>query len=174
MRLKTILLYSILFYTLFSCTKKNQEISGSIEADISKHTKNFDKVAIYMDKNEYRGDSLEVSDTVKAKDGKFEYHFKIKQPKHISFTLLKNDKRIGNITFINKISKKAGSLGNPLVGNENIKIYVDSVYKPEKYGGIDHYNVEIDGSNEAEMEMKIIFQGKISNAKISICRQNKN
>lgn len=102
MNIIKILLFSIV---LSSCSENKQD-SGFVKGDISKLTKDFDKVVIDMWGYEFLGDSIKISDTIDAKAGKFEYRFKVREPKSTSFYLLKNNKRVGGIGFKDKISKK--------------------------------------------------------------------
>lgn len=156
---KTILL--LLFSTLlFSCSEKQQD-SGHVKADISKLTKDFDKVVIDMRINEVLRDSIKISDTIDAKEGRFEYHFKVKEAKLTSFSLLKNNMKVGNLGFINKYKEKE-IWAEILLGNENLVIYVDSVYQTKEYNGIKSYKVNYEGSNEADMFMKSHLGGVIS------------
>lgn len=159
---KTILL--LLSTLLFSCSEKQQD-SGHIKADISKLTEDFDKVIINMRGNEVLGDSINISDTIDAKDGKFEYHFKVKEAKLTSFSLLKNNKKVGSVGFINKFQEKS-TWGEIFLGNEKVIINVDSVYQTKDYNGIKSYKVNYEGSNEADMFMKSQLGGVISVEKI--------
>lgn len=156
---KTILLL-LLSTLLFSCSEKQQD-SGHVKADISKLTEDFDKVVISMRGNEVLGDSIKISDTIDAKEGKFEYHFKVKEPKLTSFSLLKNNKKVGIIGFINKFQKKS-VWGEIYLGNENVVINLDSMCQTKEYNGLKYYNVNYEGSNEADMFMKSQLEGVVS------------
>ena len=160
MTIKKTILLIIPSILLFSCSEKQQN-SGYIKADISKLTKDFDKVVINMRGNEILGDSIKTSDTIDAKEGKFEYHFKAKEAKLTEFSLLKNNKKVGNLGFINKFQEKS-TWGEIYLGNENVTINVDSVYPTKEYKEIKHYKLNYKGSNEADMFMKSQLSGVIS------------
>lgn len=139
------------FIFLISCSKKPQD-SGVIKADISELTKDFDAVVVKMMGVEFRGDSLQTSDTVPAREGKFEYHFKLKQPKQAYITLLKNKKLVAALSFKDKYSKKDLLLGDIFIGNENIEfIGTKDKYKISEGQGINYFTVDIEGSDEADM-----------------------
>jgi thiol-disulfide isomerase/thioredoxin len=164
MTIKKIILLLLPSILLFSCSEKQQD-SGGLKADISKLTKDFDKVVINMRGNEILGDSIKTSDTVDAKDGKFEYHFKVKEAKLTDFSLLKNNKKVGSIGFINKFQQKS-TWGEIYLGNEKVIINVDSVYQTKEYNGIKSYKVNFEGSNEADMFMKSQLRRVISTENI--------
>jgi len=153
MKIINILLYIGLIIISFSCSKKENSNSGNIKADISNVAKDFDKVVIEMHGFEFLGDSTAISDTMKANNGKFEYNFKVKEPKTTFFWLLKNNKRIGTLSFRDKENKKT-LWGNVLLGNENIKITSDTAYGKSIYQNMINYTVDLDGSQEAKMSMK--------------------
>jgi thiol-disulfide isomerase/thioredoxin len=138
---------------LFSCSEKKQD-SGHIKADISKLTKDFDKAVINMWGFESLGDTIRTSDTVEARDGKFEYYFKVKEPKNINFSLLKNNKKVAVLGFRDKFSKKQVFWDAVYLGNENIEINTDSLYEIKQSEGIKYFKANIEGSNEADMHMK--------------------
>ncbi|MBW1654119.1 TlpA family protein disulfide reductase [Flavobacterium quisquiliarum] len=142
---------------IFSCSEKQQD-SGLINADLSTLTKDFDKVVISMWGYPFLGDSTTTSDTVEAKNGKFQYHFKIKEVKVASFILLKNNKKTAELGFKNINKNGTTNFGNIYLGNENIVIsgvreipvhYTES--HPYK-----NYLVNIKGSKEADIRMKVM------------------
>ncbi len=155
---KTILL--LLPAIVLSCSEIKQD-SGHLKADISKLTKDFDKVVITMHGNGELGDTIIKADTIDAKEGKFEYHFKVAEAKLTNFYLLKKNKKVGNLGFINKFNSKS-TWGEISLGNENVTINVDSVYPTKEYSGIKHYKVTYQGSNEADVQMKSTQGGAIS------------
>jgi thiol-disulfide isomerase/thioredoxin len=159
----TFLLLSSIF--LFSCSDKKQD-SGYIKADISKLTNDFDQVVINRWGYKDLGDSIKTSDTVDARDGKFEYHFKVNEPKLASLFLLKNKKKIANLGFRDKSSRKQIFWGELFLGNENVEINVDSLYEIKQSRGIKFYNVDFEGSNEAEMYMKTFREMVVSTKNI--------
>ena len=154
--MKTYYLFILTFF-LISCTQEKQ-YSGYIEADISKLTKDFDKVVIKKSVNDYGfGDTKFISDTINAKDGKFEYHYKVDEPHNTAFYLLKKNKRIGQLSFRISYLKTEVFLANPSFGNEDIKIFVDSIYTVQEFNEIKHYRVDFEGSEEAIIEQKSFY-----------------
>lgn len=155
---------SILFVALslfVSCTKKPQE-SGFIKADISKITTDFDKVVINMHGFEMLGDSVKTSDTVAAKDGKFEYHFKVKQPKLTSVFLLKNNTQTAQVSFRDNTTKKQIFYAEIFLGNENVTLNTDSLYEVKEFRGLKYYKVNFEGSTEADLFEKYFDRRTIS------------
>jgi len=149
MNIIKILLFSIV---LFSCSENKQD-SGLVKGDISKLTTDFDKVVIYMWGYEFLGDSIKISDTIDANAGKFEYRFKLREPKITSFFLLKNNKRVGMLGFRDKTSKRDAFLGDIYLGNESAVIIPISKYIPKVNSDVISYFVNIEGSKEADMRM---------------------
>ncbi|GEM_PF-3658906 len=152
-------------FLLLSCSQKKQE-SGIIKADISKLTTDFDKVVINMWGDEALGDSIKTFDTIPAKEGKFEYHFKVREPKHAYIYFLKNNKKVATLGFKDKSSKKQSFWGDIFLGNENIEFNTDSVYEIIEFKGLKSYRVNFEGSPEAEMFMKGWKEPIISNKNI--------
>ena len=139
-----------------SCSKK--EDSGHIKADISKLTTDFDKVVAEKWRSDYdSGKQMFNNDTIDAKNGKFDYHYKVNEPQNTAFYLLKKGKRIGMLSFKDVYSKTGTFWGNPFFGNEHIKFFVDSIYKPIEYDGVKSFRVEFDGSEEADMFIKLNY-----------------
>jgi thiol-disulfide isomerase/thioredoxin len=149
--MRIILLLILMF--LISCSK-NQEDSGCVKANISKLTKDFDKVVITMWGYKFLGDSIITLDTINAKDGKFEYHFKVKQPKITSFFLLKKNKKVAILGFRDKSSIKQNFWGDIYLGNENVEINTDILYEIKQIKDLKIYRVNFVGSNEADMHMR--------------------
>lgn len=153
MKIKSIS-FLLSFFLLISCFEKKQPDSGVIKADISKLTKDFDKVVIDMWGYEDLGDSIKTSDTVFAKNGKFEFHFKVREPKFTDIYFLKNNKKVAILGFRDTFSKKTNFWGNILLGNENIEFNTDSLYDVKEANGLKYYKVNVEGALEAEMYMR--------------------
>ncbi len=147
----------LLVIFLAACSEKKDE-SGSIKADLSAVTKDFDHVVVKMWGFENLGDSLKVSDTISAVDGKFEYFFRIKQPKYTNVSLLKGKKLVGEIGFKDKFCKKERFFGDIYIGNEDVFLEVNNSYEIAKFNDITKYRVDFEGSEEADMFMRI-FNG---------------
>lgn len=149
--------YLLVILTAFiSCSKK--EDSGHIEADISKLTTDFDKVVAEKWRSDYdSGKQMLTNDTIDAKNGKFDYHYMVDEPQHTVFYLLKNGKRVGMLTFKDSYSKTGNFWVNPLFGNEKITFFVDSIYKTIENDGVKSFRVEFDGSEEADMFIKLNY-----------------
>ncbi|MEN2401236.1 TlpA disulfide reductase family protein [Flavobacterium sp. MC2016-06] len=150
---------AILFSVLvLSCSEKKRD-SGVIKGDMSKLSKDFDKVVVDMWGYEFLGDSIKTSDTIDAKDGKFEYHFKTKEAKLTSFLLLKNNKEFAVLGFVDKNPKSKTVFGDIYIGNENAVINTISEFKVPSAdnNSLKYYRVNIEGSKEAERNMRISF-----------------
>ncbi|WP_157802144.1 TlpA disulfide reductase family protein [Flavobacterium sp. 1] len=147
--------YLLVIVVLFnSCSKK--EDSGHIEADISKLTTDFDKVVVEKGRYDYdTGKQIYTNDTINTNNGQFDYRYKVNEPQHTAFYLLKKGKRVGKLSFKDEYSKTGTFWGNPLFGNEHIKFFVDSVYKTIEYDGVKNFKIEFDGSEEADIFIKL-------------------
>lgn len=162
---KLIFILSIVIFfmgTVCNCDDKPKN-SGTIIADLSALPEKFDKIAIFMEKMEYRGDSIEIRDTINVIDGKFNYQFKLKQPKFMYFTLLRNNKEVGKLCFEDEKFKKGMFLGNPLFGNENIIItYKEDKHLVNKDLSKDIHVVQIEGAEENRMYQKTFYKNLLS------------
>ena len=155
MKTKATVLLLLLSTLLISFSVKEQD-SGYIKADISKLNKDFDKVVIKMWGNELLGDSIQTSDTVYARDGKFEYHFKIKEPKNTEIFLLKDDKKVASLVFINRFKEK-NVCGALYLGNENVEINTNRDFTPVEMnvGDTKGYVVNYEGSKGTDMKLTV-------------------
>ena len=154
--------YLLIAFLLTSCDNKNQN-SGTIEADLSALPEKFDKIAILMEKREHQGDSIEIKDTITVINGKFNYQFKLKQPKSMYFTLLKNNKEVGELTFEDEKFNKGMFLGNPTIGNENIIItYKEDKHLVNKDLSKDVHVVQIEGAEENRMYHKTFYKNLLN------------
>lgn len=165
MNIIKILLLLLLSIVFFSCSERKQD-SGLIKADLSKLTKDFDKVVVYKWGYEFLGDTIKISDTIDAKEGKFEYRFKTKEPKITSFSLLKNNKRVGKLSFGDKTSKKQNFWADIYIGNENAIINPICEYPTKANNTIKLYRVNIVGSKEADIRMRTFYEDHISSGSI--------
>ena len=156
-------LYFLMPFLFFSCNNKTTQNSGTLEADLSALPEKFDQIAILMEKREHQGDSIEIKDTITVINGKFNYQFKLKQPKFINFTLLRNNKEVGKLTFEDEKIKKGMFLINPLFGNENITItYKEDKHKVNKESHKNVHVVQIEGAEENRMYKKTFYKNLLN------------
>ena len=154
--------YLLIAFLLTSCDNKNQN-SGTIEADLSALPEKFDKIAILMEKREHQGDSIEIKDTITVINGKFNYQFKLKQPKFINFTLLRNNKEVVRLGFEDEKIKKGMFLGNFLIGNENITItYKEDKHKVNKDLPKNFHVAQIEGIEENRVYQKTFYKNLLN------------
>lgn len=147
----------ILAFILYRCNSKTQNI-GEIQADLSALPTKFNKVAILMEKDEVRGDSITIEDTIDVNNGKFNYQFKLKQPRSVYFTLLQNTKKVGEISFEDEKIKKGMFLANPIIGNEHISFtYKEDKHEENKDLPKNVHIVQIEGAEENRMFQKTFF-----------------
>ena len=153
MSIKKITAALFFLIVLFSCSEKKQN-SGFVNADISKLTQDFDQVVVLTWGLESLGDSI-ITDTVEAKNGKFQYHFETKEPKITSFVLLKKRKRTAILGFKSKNPNNKIIFADIYLGNENAVISPVSEIPghPTKRDPLKYYIVTIEGSKEADIRM---------------------
>ncbi|AWK06307.1 hypothetical protein HYN56_19580 [Flavobacterium crocinum] len=151
--------FIVLFFliAIFSCSEKQHD-SGLVTADLSTLTKDFDKVVIRMWGYPFLGDSITTSDTIKAKDGKFSYPFKVKEAKIACFILFKGNKKKAELGFKNRDENGKTNFGDVYLGNENIVIsgVKETPVQSNKSIPFKYYLVKIEGSNEADLRMRIM------------------
>ena len=96
-------------------------------------------------------------------NGKFNYQFKLKQPKFINFTLLRNNKEVVRLGFEDEKIKKGMFLGNFLIGNENITItYKEDKHKVNKDLPKNFHVAQIEGIEENRVYQKTFYKNLLN------------